>query len=258
MADELIFRREGQLPLGRPEREVAEQFDAGLFVSSAEATMFCQLAPESAHKVGYYNNGVNSDYFAPDPGFPNPYSPDAEVLVFTGAMDYWPNIDAVSWFARQVFPRLRAARAGLEFYVVGSSPATEVKQLAQLPGVTVTGRVEDEALPATRAGRRGTDAHCPRCSEQGVEAMAMAKPVIVSAKGLEGIDAVHGQHVLLADTAGDYLDALQQVLNGAHRGLGQSARDHISGCFNWDANLPEVVYLLAGRPPAAPLEKASA
>lgn len=243
-----IYRREGELLL-EFEREIARQFDAGLFVSSSEAAIFKGLAPESAHKVGFYNNGVNTGYFAPDAALPNPYTECERVLVFTGAMDYWPNIDAVTWFAREVFPGIRATNPDLHFYIVGSSPASAVTQLARLPGVTVTGRVEDvrpylqHALAAVAPMRiaRGVQ-------NKVLEAMAMEKPVIVSSKGLEGIDAVHGEHVLLADTTQDYLACLQQVVSGGQEEMGQRARQRISVHFNWDENLPEVVYLLAGQP----------
>ena len=241
------------------EREVARLFDAGLFVSSAEAAMFRQLVPESAHKVGFYNNGVNRAYFAPDEAFPNPYAAGERVLVFTGAMDYWPNIDAVTWFAQDIFPQLRALEPELHFYIVGSSPSGAVTQLASQPGVAVTGRVEDvrpylqHALAAVAPMRiaRGVQ-------NKVLEAMAMEKLVMVSSKGLEGIDAVHGEHVLLADTVGDYRACLEQVLSGEHSDMGHSARKRISSRFNWDENLPEVVYLLAGQPRPVPKDSASA
>ena len=241
-----IYRREGSLLLNF-ERQVARIFDAGLFVSSSEADMFKRLAPESAHKIGYYNNGVNYGYFAPDDSLPNPYAEGETVLVFTGAMDYWPNIDAVTWFAREILPQLRARYAALHFYIVGSSPSSAVNQLADLPGVTVTGRVEDVrpylqyALAAVAPMRiaRGVQ-------NKVLEAMAMAKPVMVTSKGLEGIDATHGEHVLLVETSADYLDALHVLLANGCPQLGQQARQQIAGNFNWDENLPEVVQLLAG------------
>jgi sugar transferase (PEP-CTERM/EpsH1 system associated) len=242
-----IYRREGELLL-EFEREVARRFDAGLFVSSSEAEMFKGLAPESAYKVSYYNNGVNTDYFTPGEAMPNPYAEGEQVLVFTGAMDYWPNIDAVTWFARELFPQMRSSRPDLHFYIVGSSPDSAVTQLARLPGVTVTGRVEDVrpylqyALAAVAPMRiaRGVQ-------NKVLEAMAMEKPVIVSSKGLEGIDAVHGEHVLLADSAQECLACIQQVIDGGAAQMGHRARQLITARFNWDQNLPEVVYLLAGQ-----------
>lgn len=241
-----VYRREGRLLLDF-EREVARMFDAGLFVSSAEAAMFKTLAPESAHKVGFYNNGVNTDYFAPDPQFPNPYRDDELALVFTGAMDYWPNIDAVTWFTREVFPRIRARYPKLHFYIVGSTPAKAVTQLGSESGVTVTGRVEDVRPYLQHAVAAVAPMRIARGVQNKVlEAMAMARPVIVSGKGLEGIEAVHGEHLLLADTPAEYMSSLEKIMGGEFPDMGPRARQRISRHFNWDENLPEVVYLLAG------------
>ena len=80
-----------------------------------------------------------------------------------------------------------------------------------------------------------------------LEAMAMEKPVIVSSKGLEGIAADNGKHVLIADSAGEYVDMLEQVLADEFADIGASAHQYVSQHFNWDNNLPEVVLLLGGR-----------
>jgi sugar transferase (PEP-CTERM/EpsH1 system associated) len=253
-----VYRREGELLLNF-ERKVARLFDAGLFVSSSEAAMFKGLAPESAHKVGFYNNGVNTTYFAPDAAFPNPYQPGERALVFTGAMDYWPNIDAVTSFAREIFPQLRLLEPTLHFYIVGSSPAVAVTKLASLPGLTITGRVEDVRPYLQHAVAAVAPMRIARGVQNKVlEAMAMEKAVIVSSKGLEGIDAEHSEHVLIADTAEEYVTGLRRVLFGEFPQLGRQARARISGSFNWDANLPEVVYLLDGQRPAEVGGKVSA
>lgn len=253
-----VYRREGELLLDF-ERQVARQFDAGLFVSSTEADLFRQLAPESAHKVGFYNNGVNTTYFAPDESLPNPYRANEQALVFTGAMDYWPNIDAVTRFAREVFPQLCAEAPALHFYIVGSSPASAVSQLSKLPGVTVTGRVEDVRPYLQHALAAVAPMHVARGVQNKVlEAMAMEKPVIVSSRGLEGIDAIHGEHLLVAEVAADYLACFRQLRDGAYTQMGENARQRIKRQFNWDENLPEVVYLLAGQPLPEPGERVSA
>ena len=242
-----LYGREGKLLLNF-ERTVARQFDAGLFVSSSEAAMFRELAPESAHKVGFYNNGVNTEYFSPAPEFANPFRDDERVVVFTGAMDYWPNVDAVTWFAREIFPRLRLLDPSLNFYIVGSSPTSAVTQLAGLPAVKVTGRVDDVRPYLQHAIAAVAPMRVARGVQNKVlEAMAMEKPVIVSSKGLEGIDAEHGQHVILADNVEEYCIGLQQIIDGLHSQLGVQARQCIAKRFNWDANLPEVVYLLSGQ-----------
>jgi len=125
--------------------------------------------------------------------------------------------------------------------------------------VTVTGRVADVRPYLQYAVAAVAPMRIARGIQNKVlEAMAMEKPVIVSSKGLEGIDAIHGEHVLLADSAQEYLACLQQVVAGAHPQMGPQARQRISHHFNWDENLPEVVYLLAGAPRPVIAEKASA
>jgi glycosyltransferase involved in cell wall biosynthesis len=131
LADELaVPLRSAQLL--RYERQVARDYDASLFVSAPEAALFRTLAPESSAKIGHFSNGVDTDYFSPERQHANPYAAGERALVFTGAMDYWPNVDAVNGSpprcsrAAPAFPTLR-------FYIVGSRPAPAVLALAQLP-----------------------------------------------------------------------------------------------------------------------------
>ena len=244
-----LYRREARCLL-RYERSLAASFDAGLFVSSAEAALFHQLSPETAHKVGFYNNGVNCAYFDPgfdagDAGDQNPFASDCLPLVFTGAMDYWPNVDAVTWFARDILPALRDEHPALVFHIVGGNPSRAVRRLAQLPGVTVTGRVPDIRPYLKHAVAAVAPMRLARGVQNKVlEGMAMALPVLVSSKGLEGIDAQHGEHILLADTPEEYRRGLSDILAGHHPGLGARARAYVERAFDWEHNLPEVVLLL--------------
>jgi sugar transferase (PEP-CTERM/EpsH1 system associated) len=137
-----VYRREARRLLAY-DAGVAATFDASLFVCSAEAELFRKLVPGVAEKVGYYNNGVDTDYFSPAVVHDNPYPAGARTLVFTGAMDYWPNVDAVVWFAQTLFPLIRESEPATLFYIVGSNPAERVQQLGRQAGVVVTGRVED-------------------------------------------------------------------------------------------------------------------
>lgn len=244
-----LYHRESRCLL-RCEQELAARFDAGLFVSSAEAALFRQLSPATAHKTGFYNNGVDCTYYDPHasatPAVQNPFPADCQALVFTGAMDYWPNVDAVIWFAHTVLPVLRAEHPALVFYIVGGKPTSNVLHLARLPGVTVTGRVPD-VRPYLKYG---VAVVAPMRVARGVqnkvlEGMAMALPVLVSRKGLEGIDAQHNEHVLLADSVDEYRRGVGEILAGLHPGLGERARARVQQAFDWDQNLPEVVTLLA-------------
>ncbi len=246
-----LYGREARCLL-RCEQALAADFDASLFVSAAEAALFRQLSPGTADKTGFYNNGVDFSYFDPQAAaagtaLPNPYPADCQALVFTGAMDYWPNVDAVTWFAHTVLPALRKSHPKLAFYIVGSKPTANVLRLARLPGVIVTGRVPD-VRPYLQ---HGLACVAPMRVARGVqnkvlEGMAMALPVLVSRMGLEGIEAKHGQHVLLADTAEEYQRGIKDILDGHHPDLGAQARAHVQRLFDWDQTLPKVVQLLAG------------
>jgi sugar transferase (PEP-CTERM/EpsH1 system associated) len=216
-----------------------------LFVSSTEADLFKALSPTTADKIGFYNNGVNTDYFVPSPDYPDPYPADIRPIVFTGAMDYWPNIDAVVWFSDKVFPLLQNLHPTVEFYIVGSNPSKAVLQLAKLAGVSVTGRVEDIRPYMQHAVAAVAPMRIARGVQNKVlESMAMAKPVVVSRMGLEGIEATHAQQVLIADSVDEYVATLGKLLTGDFAGMGLSAKQYVTQNFNWDNNLPEVVLLL--------------
>ena len=100
--------------------------------------------------------------------FAPPFAGEGADLVFTGRMDYRPNIDAVQWFAREVLPVLRQRVPAARFWIVGAAPSSQVRALAELPGVQVTGRVPDtQAVSRRRRCRGGAAAHRPRHPEQG-------------------------------------------------------------------------------------------
>ena len=233
-----LYRREADRLLTW-ERRVAATFDASLFVSEQEAADFRRAAPETADRVGWYDNGVDADYFSPERDYDNPYPAGTEVLVFTGAMDYWPNVDAVTWFAREVFPTIRAQRPAAAFYVVGSRPAAEVQALAREPGVQVTGRVPDVRPYLAHAAAAVAPLRIARGVQNKVlEAMAMARTVVVSPQALEGIRALPGEEVVLADGPEAYVQASLRALQGLD--LGPAARRRVLHDHAWDACLAKV------------------
>lgn len=244
-----IYRREADKLLAW-ERRVAAEFDVSLFVSAQEAADFRRAAPECAHRVGWYGNGVDADYFSPQRPYANPYPTGTEALVFTGAMDYWPNVDAVTWFAREVFPALRAQRSSLAFYVVGSRPCAEVRALAREGGIVVTGRVADVRPYLAHAAAVVAPLRIARGVQNKVlEAMAMARTVVVSPQALEGIDARAGEEVLLADGAEPFRLAVLQALQGPD--LGTAARRRVLQDYVWEACLARVVAQIEAGPSCA-------
>ncbi|MBB3223809.1 TIGR03087 family PEP-CTERM/XrtA system glycosyltransferase [Pseudoduganella umbonata] len=238
----------------RYEREVAANSDAALFVSAPEAALFRTLAPESASRIGWFGNGVDTVYFSPDAVHANPYPSGENALVFCGAMDYWPNVDAVQWFAHEVLPLLRARMPHTSFFIVGARPAPEVQALANLPGVTVTGTVPDVRPYVAHAALSVAPLRVARGIQNKVlEAMSMGKAVVVSPQALEGIDAAAGSEVLLAEHATDVANTIVAALSDGvlRAALGRAARARIEASYGWDARLAPLDALLeAPRQPA--------
>jgi sugar transferase (PEP-CTERM/EpsH1 system associated) len=239
-----VYRREADRLL-EWERRVARELDASLFVSRAEAEDFRRLAPESAARIGWYANGVDADYFSPAHDFANPFETGTRALVFTGAMDYWPNVDAVTWFAREVFPELRRAHPEARFVIVGSRPAPQVRALASLPGIVVTGFVEDVRPYLAHAALAVAPLRIARGIQNKVlEAMAMACTVVASPAAFTGIEAEPGRELLLADTAREWVDGVEAALAPHAPDLGPAARECVLARYGWEANLAVVRGLL--------------
>lgn len=242
-----LYRREGEALL-RFERAQAENFDMSIFVTEAEAELFKRHAPESAKRVTYIENGVDTDYFSPDREYPNPYPPGEQVLVFTGAMDYTANVDAVDWFAREVFPDIYARHAAARFYIVGARPAKNVQNLAGLPGVRVTGAVTDIRPYLAHARAAVAPLRIARGVQNKVlEAMAMARPVLATRMAMEGIQPCPGLESLVTETSEAMVRQALAALSGdtlAH--TGQRGRECVLRSYNWGENLGRIELLLEG------------
>jgi len=246
-----VYRREARTLLDY-ERHIAGSFAAATFVSSAEAELFRQQAPECASRVGYYNNGVNLEYFSPTWDYETPYPPGQRVLVFTGAMDYWANVDAVTWFAREIFPAVRAQFADVCFYIVGSRPTPEVYALAG-DRIFVTGSVPDVRPYLAHAAISVAPLRIARGIQNKVlEAMSMAKTVIVSPQALEGIAADTRHELILAKDAAGFISHLAKQLTQADAARGLAARRRVEQSYSWDNSLQPVDSLLGVTPTASP------
>lgn len=242
-----IYRRESRT-LGRFERQLARAFSAGVFVSDHEAALFRSMAPESADKIHSLNNGVDFMHFSPELTMPAPFSGAAPRLVFTGAMDYWANVDAVEWFAREILPIIRHARPEVEFYIVGSKPAASVTALGELPGVFVTGRVEDVRPFLAHA----SVIVCPLRIARGIqnkvlEGMAMGRPVVATQAAFEGISAEPGKEIAVSDKPADFAREVIRLFDPEiSREMGKLARQRIIRDYGWEQNLAILDRLMFG------------
>lgn len=240
-----IYRREARTLLAF-ERRVAKTFDASLFVSDAEAALFRKLAPECSPRVGALRNGVDVVYFDPAESHERPFEKPGPVLVFTGAMDYWANVDAVAWFARESFPAIRVRHPNASFYIVGAKPAQQVRALARLPGIHVTGRVPDVRPYLAHSDIAVAPLRLARGVQNKVlEAMAMAKPVLATPEALEGIEAEIGTEVIRASGADGVAQAALSLLAREDlETMGRAARARVVAQYGWDASLQDLTRVL--------------
>lgn len=255
-----IYRREWRL-VQQLERRIARECDAAVLVSAAEAALLRSMVPDATARIVGISNGVDHCYFDPSREYEAPFDAAVPTFVFTGTMDYRPNVDAVTWFATEILPLVQKAQIPAQFFIVGSHPAGSVERLAQRDGVIVTGAVSDVRPYLAHA----TAAVAPMRIARGIqnkvlEAMAMGKPVIVTSAALEGIDATPDREVILADDTATFAKAAIRLASAdrvAERAtLGQAARRLIRQRYDWDACLSGLDDLV--RPTAVPPRAAEA
>ncbi|OAI06417.1 sugar transferase [Methylomonas methanica] len=241
-----VYQREAEKLLAY-EQCIAARADATIFVSEQEAGLFKTLAPESAVKISFVNNGVDTDRFDPDLSYETPFPAKQRTVVFTGAMDYWANVDAVTWFAEQVFPVIKSRLPDVRFYIVGSKPAKEVLQLAENePAVIVTGRVDDVRPYVAHADVVVAPLRIARGIQNKVlEAMAMAKPIVATSAAMEGIPGGTDLQVAIADAPEDFASQVLRFLEQPVESANVNRR-YVESDFSWEQNGQRLCRFLAG------------
>ena len=247
-----LYRREGERLLAY-ERSVAAKATRSFFVTENETELFVRAAPECAQRVEPMCTGVDAEFFSPDHVLPSPFKEGEQPLVFTGAMDYWPNIDAVSWFATDILPLLRQHRPELRFYVVGRSPTPAVQALAG-DHVVVTGTVPDVRPYLRHAAVVVAPLRLARGIQNKVlEAMAMGMPVVASVECAGPVDAVPERDFVTAGTVAEYVAQIESLLASPERAaaMGKAARQQVLARYSWAAHLSRIDRYLATETVAA-------
>lgn len=211
-------------------------------VSNEDAAALQQLTPGLRPTVA--PNGIFVEEYAKVRAEVKP-----DTLVFTGKMDYRPNVDAVTWFANDILPLIQRERPQVEFVIVGQKPALAVQQLAGRRGVVVTGAVEDakptiaEAAVYVAPLRIGGGTRFKL-----LEAMALRRPIVSTTVGAEGFGVQTGKELLLADTPEAFAKAVLGLLNGTTKGqaLAEAGYAFVQG-YDWKTIAPKVEGVL-GRP----------
>jgi polysaccharide biosynthesis protein PslH len=236
-----LYRREGERLLAH-ERSVAARAQRSFFVTDRETALFRRLVPECASSVETMGNGVDAGYFSPDPNRASPFESDELPLVFTGAMDYWPNIDAVSWFAGEVLPTLRKAWPALRLHIVGRNPSPAVRGLAG-PATLVTGTVPDVRPYLQHAAVVVAPLRLARGVQNKIlEAMAMERPVVASSACVSALDANPGKELIAACAADEFVRSISALLSdaGLAHSVGRAGRQRVLESYDWQAQLARI------------------
>jgi len=226
--------------LYRYEAQVCRHADRVLAVSDADAAALRDLVP--GLDVTVVPNGVDTQAYVPGI-FDTELQIPKDALVFTGTMDFRPNVDAVLWFAQKVLPLVRAQVPEVSFFVVGQRPHRRLDCLRRDPAVKLTGWVEDvhpyiaQAAVYVAPLRIGGGTRLKL-----LEAMAMGKPVVATRLGAEGYPVTDERELLLADTPADFAAAVVRLLRETERqaALGQAARAFVEEYYDWRIIVPRV------------------
>jgi polysaccharide biosynthesis protein PslH len=213
------------------EKKALREFDGIITVSDLERTWVERHAPRAT--VQLVPNGVDTAYFSPAPPVAsnrNPY------IVFTGAMDYPPNVDAACWFCNEILPVLQRKIPSLGFMIVGRNPAPQILELGKRNGVQVTGTVADirsyvaGALALVVPLRSGGGTRL-----KILEALAMERPVISTCVGAEGLEITPGTDILIADDAEQFVTHVESLVKSLEKAknLGKAGRRLVEEKYDW-------------------------
>ena len=218
-----------QVAFQRYERVLSPKFDAVTCTSEIDAAIFEKHCPKDIVKV--IPNGVDVNHFTPDSE-----SEDAAHLVYIGSMDWYPNEDAVSFFADEVLPIIRESVQNVKFTIVGGNPSENVQRLADRDGIVVTGRVP-EIRPYFSAAsvfvvplRIGSGTRL-----KILEALAMGKAVVSTTVGAEGLALKNGEEIMIADEPNHFAEAVIRLLTdpALRKEVGVNGRLRVEQDYDW-------------------------
>jgi sugar transferase (PEP-CTERM/EpsH1 system associated) len=229
--------------LRRYESDVAHRAHVSIFATPAEESIFQEIAPDV--KTAVLPNGVDTEYFRPN----NLTRTHVPTVIFTGALDYFPNTDGVCYFSKTIFPLVRSQVPEAHFLIVGRRPSRAVLRLNGQPGITVVGDVQDVRPLMHKSHLAVVPLRVARgIQNKALEAMAMGLPVVASPKPAQGIDARSGIEWFVEGGPEAFAERVVRLLtNPLERAqVGQRARAFVEKHHSWEEILPRLENLLAG------------
>lgn len=233
--------------LQRAEIELARKFDYCTCTTKAELETLESY--NTGVRAGWFPNGVDADYFHPVEA---PY--DRDTICFIGRMDYYPNEQSMVDFCKRTLPLVRARWPDLKLLIVGANPSRQVRRLAELAGVTVTGFVPDVRPYVHRSAATVAPLTIARGTQNKIlESMAMGVPVVASEQAAGGVDAVPGEHLLVAATPEEYSEAILRLLGTPAERMryAHAARERMLSHHNWQRSVEGLRVQLADNLPAS-------
>jgi sugar transferase (PEP-CTERM/EpsH1 system associated) len=224
--------------LRRFERRVCRQADRVVCVSEADAIALQQIdSTLTAHVIP---NGVNTDFYQRDKVTPLDLPPHS--LVFTGTMDFRPNVDAMLWFAEEVLPLVKAQVPDVQVYIVGQRPHARLDVLRADPAITITGAVDD-----TRPYIAAASVYIVPLRMGGgtrlklLEALSLQAPIVSTTLGAEGFAVTNGEHLLLADDPAAFARSIGALMADRvrARALGAAGRSLAAQHYAWRSIVPK-------------------
>ncbi len=226
-----LYRQQWRRML-RFEGRTLSRFDRVLAVSDADDQTFRRLYGDALPPIDVVATGVDTTFFTPTPeSFVRP-----KHLAFVGSMDWMPNEDAVLHFCRDILPRVRQAEPEVTLSIIGRSPTAAVKRLAQEAGVDVTGTVDDVRAHLGPACATIVPLRVGGGTRLKIfEAMAAGKAVISTTIGAEGLPTESGRHLLIADGAEAFADAVVRLIRepDLRRRIEREARTLVTTHYDW-------------------------
>jgi sugar transferase (PEP-CTERM/EpsH1 system associated) len=234
--------------LRRYERYMAGQFHRCTVTTQGEIEAFQALSV--ATPCFLIPNGVDTTYFAPNraPGV------CSRAIVFVGRMDYFPNIDGITYFAREILPIIRHKRPEVELRIVGSNPTKSVQQLAKLPNVLVTGHVPDVRPYLKDAAVSIAPLRIARGTQNKIlESMAAGIPVVATPEAVKGVQVMRGRDIFVAEDSHQFAEMVIDLLtnNELRRVLSEAGRRQVEKTHAWPRSMQILDEIIAdkNRPP---------
>lgn len=215
--------------LERQEKILCRQFD--LCTCATDFEVDTLQGYDTGVACGFFPNGVDFEFFTPGEEDYVRHS-----ICFVGRMDYYPNEESVLAFCRNILPSLQTKYPDVTFTVIGAEPPGNILALNGMPGVTVTGTVDDIRPYVQKSAVMVAPLEIARGTQNKIlEGMAMGVPIVSSRISARGVDAVMGDHILGATTADEYVGHISRLFDDeAERDrLAQAGRERVISHHNW-------------------------